>query len=93
MKMPTIKITSNGAVTLPARIRKALGLKIGDFVNAELKKGQVVLRPARIIDAEDAWFWTKEWQEGEVEADRNITEGRISGPFDTTEDFLKELKK
>jgi len=53
----------------------------------------VVLKPARIIDAEDAWFWTKEWQEGEAEADRDIAEGRISGPFDTTEDFLKELKK
>ena len=93
MKMPTIKITSNGAVTLPAKIRKALGLKIGDFVNAELKKGQVVLKPARIIDAEDSWFWTKEWQEGETEADRDIAEGRVSGPFDTADDFLKELKK
>lgn len=93
MKMPTIKITSNGAVTLPAQFRKALGLKIGDFVNAELKKGQVVLKPARIIDAEDSWFWTKEWQEGEAEADRDIAEGRVSGPFNTAEDFLKELKK
>ena len=90
--MPTIKITSNGAITLPAQIRKALGLKIGDYVNAELKKGQVVLKPARIIDAEDSWFWTKEWQEGETEADRDIAEGRVSEPFDTAEDFLNKLK-
>ena len=49
--MPAIKITSNGAVTLPAKFRKALGLKVGDFVNAELKKGHVVLKPAKIIQA------------------------------------------
>lgn len=91
--MPTIKITSNGAITLPAKYRRALGLGIGDFVNAELKKGQVVLKPAKIIDAEDEWFWTKEWQEGEAEADQDIAEGRVTGPFDKAEDFLKELKK
>jgi len=37
--MPTIKITSNGAVTLPAQIRKALGLKNRGFCKCRIKKG------------------------------------------------------
>ena len=90
--MPTIKITSNGAVTLPARIRKALGLKIGDFVNAELEEGRVVLKPAKIINAEDVWFYTKEWQNGEAEADRDIAKGNVVGPFDNIDDALTALK-
>jgi AbrB family looped-hinge helix DNA binding protein len=92
MKMTTIKITSNGSVTLPARIRKALGLKVGDFVNAELEEGRVVLKPAKIINAEDSWFYTKEWQRGEAEADRDISEGNVTGPFDNIDDALKALK-
>ncbi|MGB9499024.1 MAG: AbrB/MazE/SpoVT family DNA-binding domain-containing protein [Dissulfuribacterales bacterium] len=91
--MPAIKITSNGAVTLPAKIRKALGLKVGDFVNAELKKGRVVLKPAKIIDAEDAFFYTKEWQKGESEADRDIKDGKLAGPFSSVGDFINDLEK
>jgi len=91
--MPAIKITSNGAVTLPAKIRKALGLKVGDFVNAELKNGQVVLKPAKIIDADDAFFYTKEWQKGEAEADKDIKAGKLAGPFSSVDAFIKDLEK
>ena len=93
MKISTIKITSNGAVTLPTQIRKGLGLKVGDFVNAELKNGQVVLRPAKIIDAEDAFFYTKEWQKAEAEVDQEIVKDDLVGPFNNADDALEALKK
>lgn len=41
---------------------------------------------------EDAWFYTLEWQAGEAEADRDLAEGRVVGPFDNIEDALKALK-
>ena len=91
--MPTIKITSNGAITLPAKFRKALDLKVGDFVNAEIEKGRIVIKPAKVIDAEDSWFYTREWQEGEAEVDREIENGKVVGPFDNVEDAIDELKK
>jgi antitoxin MazE len=93
MKMPTIKITSNGAITLPAQFRKALGLKSGDFVNAELKDHLVLLKPAKIIDAEDAWFYTKEWQKGEAEADKDIADCKLSGSFASAKEFIRDLEK
>lgn len=91
--MPTVKITKNGSVTLPAHFRKALGLDHGDYVNAELVGGQIVFRPAKVIDAEDAWFHTKQWQAGETEVDREIADGELIGPFNNVADFLKKLKK
>lgn len=90
--MPTIKITTNGAVTLPANFRRALGLNAGDFVNAEMKEGQVVLKPAKIIDADDAWFHTPEWQRGEAAVDQEIARGEVFGPFDNVDDALHALK-
>jgi len=91
MNMPTIKITGNGAITLPAEYRKALKLKVGDFVNAELQDNRVVIRAARIIDADDAWFYTREWQDKEAEADDDIAAGRVAGPFATAEELRRDL--
>ncbi|MEW6609653.1 MAG: hypothetical protein AB1414_19780 [bacterium] len=44
------------------------------------------------IDSSQAYFWTKEWQEGERKADKDIKEGRLFGPFDTVEAFKKGIK-
>jgi hypothetical protein len=42
------------------------------------------------IDAEQAWFWTREWQQREREADRDLAAGRATR-FDSDEEFLKAL--
>jgi hypothetical protein len=36
------------------------------------------------------WFWTKEWQEKELEAERDIAAGRIE-TFDSAEEFINSL--
>jgi hypothetical protein len=42
------------------------------------------------IDPEQAWYWTREWQAKEREADDDRTAGRVSH-YATDEDFLKAL--
>ncbi len=42
--------------------------------------------------ADQAWFWTPEWQEGEREADADIAAGRTTY-FDSTEEFLAALDR
>lgn len=42
------------------------------------------------IDPEQAWFWTREWQERECEADADLAAGRVTR-FESDEDFLAEL--
>jgi hypothetical protein len=38
------------------------------------------------------WFWSKEWQKGEKQADKEVAEGKLFGPFGNVEDLLESLK-
>ncbi|HEX8715276.1 MAG TPA: hypothetical protein VF706_06865 [Solirubrobacteraceae bacterium] len=42
------------------------------------------------IDPEQAWFWTREWQEKEREADDDLATGRVTS-FDADAEFLAAL--
>jgi len=90
--MSTIKIAANGTITLPAKLRKALGLATGDLVSAELRGGRIVIKPVKVVDADEAWFYTKRWQKMEAEADRDIARGRVK-VFNSVEELLKDLHK
>ena len=84
------QIRRNFQITLPAAIRKGLGLKIGDIVETTVKEGRIILTPKKTIDRQQAWFWTKEWQRAEQEADADIRAGRVK-KFKTVEDLIKDL--
>ncbi len=86
-----LKVTRNGVITLPAKFRRTLGLREGDLVNAELRDNAIVVRKAAIVDAEDAWFHSKEWQAKEAEADADIAAGRVAGPFPGVEALRADL--
>jgi len=47
---------------------------------------------ARIIDNDQAWWWTEQWQKGEREAQKEINEGRPLGPFSTVEQFKTAIE-
>jgi len=78
-------------VTIPAEIRQAARLEEGDPVEVELVDGGILLRPMKMIDASQAWFWTPEWQAGEREADADIAAGRVER-FESDEEFLAALE-
>ena len=41
----------------------------------------------RMIDPDQAWWWTEEWQKGERESQKEINEDNLLGPFSTVEQF------
>jgi len=43
--MPTIKLRERGQMTLPAKIRKRLGLSEGNLILVEEKDGWIILKP------------------------------------------------
>jgi len=45
--MPTTTVSSRYQITLPAEVRKALGIKPGDRLEVEVEGGKIVLRLAR----------------------------------------------
>lgn len=46
MRYREIKVTSKGQITLPKSIRQRLKISEGDYLQAELRGGELVLRPA-----------------------------------------------
>lgn len=92
--MPLAKVSSKHQVTIPKEIFEKLKLKPGDYVDVQLRNGKVVLTPKETIDQEDdSWFWSKEWQEKEREADEAIAKGEVIGPFKSGVEAIKALKR
>jgi len=49
------------------------------------------VRPAA-IDPDQAWFWTRKWITGEIEASRDIAAGRTTF-YASSEEFLASLEE
>lgn len=86
----TTILRSKGQLTIPAGIRKAAHLEEGDPVEMELVAEGILLRPKKIIDGAQAWFWTPRWQAGEQEASAELEAG-LGDVYESSEDFLKSL--
>ena len=84
-------LRAKGQVTLPEEIRKAARLEEGDLLDAELTEDGILLRPQKVIDAAQAWFWTPEWQAGEHEADTEDAAG-LGETFNSGDEFLAALR-
>ena len=50
----------------------------------------ILLRPRKVIDATQAWFWSPAWQAGEHEASVELERGD-GDIFDSGEAFLASL--
>jgi AbrB family looped-hinge helix DNA binding protein len=48
----TISVSNRGQITLPASVRKRLGIQSGGIVTLEEKENVVVLRPAAVVEIE-----------------------------------------
>jgi hypothetical protein len=42
------------------------------------------------LDPEQAWFWTREWQQREREAERDLAADQVAR-FESDDDFLAEV--
>ena len=90
--MSSSVIRSKGQITIPSEIRKAANLQEGDPIELEVVEGGILLKPSKVIDATQAWYWLPAWQEGEREAAADLAEGR-SRTFESSDDFLASLEQ
>ncbi len=91
--MEVAKIKRNYQLTIPRSIRKKMKLAVGDHVEIDVEGNQVIIKPLKLIHADQEYFYTKEWQDKEAEADKDIEKGDLMGPFENAKDALKALKK
>jgi AbrB family looped-hinge helix DNA binding protein len=88
-----IKINSRGQIRIPKSILKSLKINQGDYIQVDLETDHATLKPRKLIDPTQDWYWTKEWQESEAEVDMNIEKNQVSPVFQTAEEGLNWLDK
>ena len=85
------KIRDNSQITIPKNIMDRLDLKKGDTVSIELRDDEIILKPVVIIDKSQTWFWNKDWQKEEKEAEEDIKKGRVK-TFNEVDELMEDLK-
>ena len=89
--MPNVRIGPKHQVTIPKEIFDRLRLAIGDYLEVEATEQAIIMTPKKLISKDQEWFYTKEWQEKEREADTAILRGELSAPFATIDELMEHL--
>lgn len=84
----SIRVGAGRRITLPSRIARALRIENGDYILMRLAGCKLELVP---IPRDQHWFWTREWQKKEREANEDIARGRDKESASVNE-LLKDLK-
>ncbi len=79
--MSIVRIKTKYQVTIPNDLRKRMGVRIGDFLEAKVEKGKITFTPKTVVDR------------GIAESLEEFRKGRYHGPFDTAEKMLASLHK
>lgn len=86
-----VMVQKRGIISL-GLLKKHMPLEDGEILQVQVEDGKIILVPMKLIPAEQAWFWTSEWQKGEKEAEKDIAAGKIKS-FDNIDDLLEDLDK
>jgi AbrB family looped-hinge helix DNA binding protein len=89
--MELVKVKRNYQITIPQNLRRIIRLTVGDYVEVDIQDDTLVIRPVKVIHPDQEYFFTKEWQEKEAEAERDIAEGKVVGPFKNLD--LQEIQE
>lgn len=95
-----VKIHRKGQMTLPSRLRLAIGVAEGDLVEATVLRGKIVLTPKTVIDRSDFPTADDEYTPAQrriidarlAKSDEDIKHGRTFGPFDTADRMIASMK-
>jgi AbrB family looped-hinge helix DNA binding protein len=88
-----MKISPQGQIRIPKKILDILKITTGDYVEIDIENGHAILKPHKLIDPSQDWYWTKEWQKSEAEIDKELEEEQCSPVFQTAEEGLRWLGK
>ena len=88
--MELVKVKRNYQITIPQNLRRIIRLTVGDYVEVDIQDDTLVIRPVKVIHPDQEYFFTKEWQEKEAEAEQDIAEGKVVGPFKNRPQEIQE---
>ncbi len=76
MKATAVVMNAQGRLTVPAEARRELGLGGEAHFEAEIRDGELLLRPAVLVPREDAWAYTPEHRALLARARADAAQGR-----------------
>lgn len=87
-----VTMQSRGVIALPGELRKRLRLDEpgAQLEMTEREDGVIEVRAQMAVPVTQSWFWTKEWQDREREADADVAVGRTTR-FEDADAFLDAL--
>jgi antitoxin MazE len=91
--MQVTKISPKHQITIPKEAFEKLHLEVGDFLEVDVAEEGLLLTPKKLISKDQIWFWTKEWQQKEKEADEAIASGELSSSFKKSDELIRHLRK
>lgn len=91
-RMAITRISKNFQISLPKEVRDALGLRVGDTLEAVVQPGSFVLQPPILIDRDGHQLDDVVRKDIEV-AEVDARCGRILGPFPTGTAALRAAKQ
>ncbi|HDO23697.1 MAG TPA: AbrB/MazE/SpoVT family DNA-binding domain-containing protein [bacterium] len=74
------------ALTIPKKL-----IKNDDLVIIPRREYEKFLRIFKMIPKSQWWFWSKEWQAKEMEAEKDIKSKKLSGPYKAAKDLKMAL--
>jgi antitoxin MazE len=91
--MPIGKLGQRRQVVIPKEICEELGLQEGDFLEVTSAEGKVIIKPKKLVDADDELTPTQRVviDKRLAEAEEDIKAGRVSGPFATVDQLKRHL--
>lgn len=88
-------------MTIPRRVRSAVGLVDGDFVEVKAVGNKIVITPQLVIDRSKFPTADDEYTPAQrriidarlAQSDEDIKHGRVFGPFNTHKEFVAALRR
>jgi AbrB family looped-hinge helix DNA binding protein len=87
------RVSPKHQITIPKEAFEKLHLETGDLLEVDITEEGLLLVPKKLISKDQMWFWTKEWQDKEKEADEAIAKGQVSKPFKSAGELIRHLRK
>jgi antitoxin MazE len=72
----TVKVREKYQVTIPEEVRGKVPLKVGERVEVTARAGEIVIRPVIEIPRDQAWFWSKDWQDQIAQSRKDLEKGK-----------------
>lgn len=95
-----VRIHRKGQMTLPSRLRSAIGIADGDLVEATVHRGRIVLTPKLVVDRSKFPNADDEYTPAQRravdarldESEKDLKEGRTAGPFNSAAEMIAHMK-